>query len=165
MFGMPSQKPRSPGLFRLRNLLVGALAIGVICGIWLGDFLPGLGLGGGGFGVGVGPNGILGISSGTNADAEFNVGAEHPDKSNGKSLRVVVKDWNYFVRSTGGDQPIGLEDLVDRVKELPGDADGIQLRVYRTESARATAEQRLQDALKAANVAESAVYVAPDIVE
>ncbi len=164
MFGMPSQKPRSPGLFRLRNLLGGALVVGVICGVWLGDFLPGLGTGGG-IGVGVGSTGIMGTPTGTDRSAEFNVGKEQIDKTNGKSLRVVVKDWNFFVRSGGEDTPIVLDDLVKRVEQLPGDADGIRLRVYRTESARATAEQRLQDALKSAKVAESAVYFAPDIVE
>lgn len=164
MFGMPSQKPRSPGWFRLRNLLGGALAVGVICGIWLGDFLPGLGTGGG-IGVGVGSTGIMGTPSGIDQAAEFNVGQEHVDKTAGKSLRVVVKDWNFFVRTGGDDTPILLDDLVKRVATLPGDADGIRLRVYRTESARATAEHRLQDALKAANVSESAIYFAPDIVE
>lgn len=164
MFGMSPQKPRSPGLFRLRNLLGGALVIGVICGIWLGDFLPGLG-GGGGIGVGVGSTGLIGTPTGDDPDAEFNVGKEQTDAATGKSLRVVVKDWNYFVRAGGKDTPILLDDLVQRVADVPGDTDGIRLRVYRTESARATAENRLQDALKDAQVPESAVYFAPDIVE
>ncbi len=164
MFGMPSQKPRSPGWFRLRNLLGGALVVGVICGVWLGDFLPGLGTGGG-IGFGVGSTGVMGTPTGVDRAAEFNVGKEHVDKTAGKSLRVVVKDWNYFVRTGDKDTPITLEDLVERVAQLPGDADGIKLRVYRTESARATAEHRLQDALKTASVAESAIYFAPDIVE
>ncbi len=164
MFGSATQTPRSPGWFRLRNLLGGALVIGVICGVWLSDFLPGLGTGGG-VGVGVGSTGIMGTPNGIEKDAEFNVGKEHTDKSAGKSLRILIEDWNYLIRSEGKNTPIALEDLVKRVAGLEGDADGIRLRVYRTESARATAEHRLQDALKAANVPESAIYLAPEVVE
>ena len=164
MFGPPQNLPRSPGLFRLRNLLGGALVIGVISGIWLGDMLPGLGTGGG-VGIGVGNTGIMGTPTGQEKNAEFNVGKEHVDKSTGKSLRVIIEDWNYLVRSNGKDVPITLDELVQQVTKLKGDADGVRLRVYRTESARATAEHKLQEALKAAHVPDAAVYIAPDVVE
>lgn len=162
MFGPSQNTPRAPGIFRLRNLLGGALVIGVISGIWMADKLPGLGTGGG-VGIGVGNTGIMGTPTGIEKNAEFNVGKEHVDKTAGKSLRVVIEDWNYLVRSGDSETPIELDTLVKQVAKLKGDADGIRLRVYRTESARATAEHKLQDALKAANIPESAIYIAPDI--
>ncbi len=164
MFGSSQNTSRGPGLFRLRNLLGGALVIGVISGIWLGDLLPGLGTGGG-VGVGIGNTGIMGTPNGVEKDAEFNVGSEHVDKTAGKSLRVIIEDWNYLVRSGEKETPLELDALVKEVAKQKGDADGIRLRVYRRESARTTAEEKLREALTAAKIPwETAVYVAPDPV-
>ncbi|HET6426506.1 MAG TPA: hypothetical protein VFG20_22630 [Planctomycetaceae bacterium] len=168
MFGSSQKPPRSPGLFRMRNLIGGALALGVICGVWIADWLPNLGWGlgtGGGVGVGIGNTGIMGTPSGDDKNAEFNVGREHVDKTSGKSLRVVIEDWNYLLRRGDKETPIELDALVKEVSKVEGDADGVRLRVYRRESARATAEDKLRHALTAAKIPwDTAVYVAPEPV-
>lgn len=159
MFGAGTPAQRGPGLFRLRNMLGGALIIGLITGAYFSDWMPGLGTGGNAaISLNVSPD-----DTGNN-NAEFNVG-DDAGKGTGGPLRVVIKDWNYFIRVGKTDTPVELADLVTAVAEAKGDADGIRLRVYRTDSARATAEHKLQDALKAAGVVETAVYFSPEPIE
>ncbi len=159
MFGANAPAQRGPGLFRLRNLLGGALIIGLITGAYFSDWMPGLGNGG---------NAAISLSASPeetgNNSAEFSVGGDSGNGTGGP-LRVVIKDWNYFVRVGKTDTPVELADLVTAVKEAKGDRDGIRLRVYRSDSARATAEHKLQDALKEAGIAETAVYFSPEPVE
>lgn len=159
MFGTNVNPPRGPGLFRLRNMLGGALIVGLITGAYFSDWVPGLGSGG---------NATISLNAdatdkGDNT-AEFNVGTE-TGHGTGGPLKVVIKDWNYFVRVGKTDTPIELADLIAAIGTAKGDPDGIRLRVYRTDSARATAEHKLQDALKTAGIAESAVYFSPEPVE
>ncbi|OYW15139.1 MAG: hypothetical protein B7Z55_15240, partial [Planctomycetales bacterium 12-60-4] len=119
-----------------------------------------------GNGVGIGQSGWSGKSDGTaETQAELGVSSETAKGTAPESLRVVIKDRNYYLRSGGSETPIDLDALVSMVQSAIGDDDGIKLRIYRTESARVTAELQLRESLKTVDVADSAIYTSPDVVE
>lgn len=164
MIGVLPGGSKGPGLFRMRNLLSGALALGLVAGVYLGEWFPSLG-GGLGLGVRSAPSSKSTSATTNNSTAEFNVGSAGIADGNSGSLRVVIKERSFFVRQGSQDKPIAIDALVAAIKSAKGDADGIRARVYRAGSARPTAEQQLTDALKAADVPESAVYVSAEPVE
>lgn len=154
---------------RMRYVVGGALILGIAAGVWLSDFLKGIGTGDG---IGIGQSGMSGVQS-TVADSTPELGLSSspvPDRKPSESalpesLRVLIRDRSFFLRDGGDLQPIELADLVNLVTAVPGDADGIRLRLFRASSARVTAERGLLDALAAADVPEAALYISPEPID
>lgn len=149
------------GLFKFRNVVGVALVLGIAAGVWMGDLFKGFGTGGDG--VGIGRSGTTGLSADAAPEQAVDLGVS--GAAHRQPYRVVIKDRSYFLREGAADTPVTLEKLVELVTASPGDEDGVRVRVYQTESARVTAGVRLRDALKAADVPESAAYWSPDAVE
>jgi len=77
-------------------------------------------------------------------------------------VRVVVEDREYKLRRTGSDgqeqlQPIALAELIELVRGVSGDEDGVRVRIVRHDSSRAAAEELLRQRLIEAGVAETAM--------
>jgi hypothetical protein len=147
-------------MFKLRNVAGAALVIGIAAGIWLGDLWKGFGTGSG-LGLGNGGDQVTLVSSSreTTPDAS----AESPaEPVAGNVLRVVIRDRSYYLKTGREERRLTLEDLVQAVRNTPGDADGLRLRVYRAEDARVTADVQLREALRGAQIPESAIFWSPD---
>ncbi len=148
---------------RMRYVVGGALVLGIAAGIWLGDLFKGIGTGDG---IGIGQSGFSGVTTGlTSGSADLGVSSENSSDVVPESLRVIIKDREYYLRSGDDETPIDLNALVGMVQSASGDDDGIKLRIYRTGSARVTAMLQLRDALKASGVAEGAIYSSPDLLD
>jgi hypothetical protein len=149
----------------MRYVVGGALALGIAAGVWLSDWFKGIGLGEGSA-VGIGQSGWDGVQ--TNAEgqaADLGVSYQTPLPAGAPTLRVVIKDRSYFLRDGETDTPIELAALVDAVKQHPADEDGIRLRLYRTNTARVTAELQLREALQTAGIPDAAVFTYEHAVE
>ncbi len=150
---------------RMRYVIGGALVLGIVAGVWLSDLLKGLGSGNG---VGIGQAGLEGVAvqiDPATTGSDLGVSTESTTGVAATSLKVLIKDRGYFLRTGDLDSPIDLEALVPMVRAATGDDDGIKLRIYRSGTARVTAELQLREALRAANVAEGAIYTSPGISE
>ena len=80
-------------------------------------------------------------------------------------LKVVIDEGAYIIRSTAGDRPVKISEVVALVKAATGDADGIRVRVYRKKASRMAEGHALQDAFVAAGISESAVVWAPTAID
>lgn len=171
-------------LFQKKTWIAGAVAAGVLVGINMPEFWKGPGTGSGTTGVGIGtPSAnapetadpksdsselasvakkIVKESASTNdqqstADqAAATAPAEKPDV-----VKVVVAERAFALRSEKGERPIQLPEIIELVKQAPGDTDGIRLRIYRKPSSRASAEDALQTALSDAGIREDVVEWVP----
>jgi hypothetical protein len=147
-------------MFKLRNVAGVALVLGIAAGVWLSDFWKGFG-GGNGIGLGKGGNAVS-ISSGDGESVPVAVENSPSTVHAGHTVRIVIRDRSYFLRTGQEETPVSLEQILDAVRSAPGDDDGVKLRVYRAESSRPTAELQLQETLQKADVPESATYWSPD---
>lgn len=151
-------------MFKVRYLVGAALVLGIAAGVWLGEFWKGFGWGGGsGFGYG---DSLLVTAQPTNSTtppAKDDVQDSSPTPM--PTVRVVIRDRSYYLKQSREEQPIALQDLVALVQRAAGDEDGIRLRIYRAESSRATAELQLQEALRAVDIPESAIYWSPEVAQ
>jgi hypothetical protein len=150
---------------RMRYVIGGALVLGIVAGVWLSDLLKGLGSGNG---VGIGQAGLEGVAvqvDPATTGSDLGLSSESTTGVAATSLKVLIKDRGYFLRTGDLDSPIDLEALVPMVQAATGDDDGIKLRIYRSGTARVTAELQLREALRAADVAEGAIYTSPGITE
>lgn len=142
--------------FRLRNIVVGALVLGIAAGIWLADVFKGLG-GGNTFGVGFSDS-----SATKSKDQAELVGYSKPDGRSPAStaglMRILIDDRDYYLLLKDEDQPIDLESLVQRVKETNPNDDGLRAIVNCTAESRPSAELKLKDAFQAAGIPKKAVY-------
>jgi hypothetical protein len=150
-------------MFKLRNIAGVALVLGVAAGVWLSDVWKGIGSGEG-IGVGNGKT-VVSLESGDATDAAPELGVEGPASTTnaGKTLRVVIRDRSYFLKNGAKETPTTLDELVQSLRGVSGDDDGVKLRVYRAENARVTADVQLREALQAADVPEAATYWSNDI--
>ena len=157
---------RSRGmLFRKRNVLGAALVAGIGVGLYLGK-LPGIGNGGNGFfGFGVPTNNKQAESDGDkkSSDAVKPLPAPvdstpaNPDAIPADVIRIAIDEHKYLIQSNGKEIPIALSDLVDHVRKATGDVDGIKLKIFEKETARAKAEEDLKAALADAQIDEKQV--------
>jgi hypothetical protein len=151
--------------FRMRYVAGGALVLGIAAGVWLGDWFKGFGPGGTGTGFGTSnSDGVLtSVGEGT---ADLGVATDQPVSAVvTPPLRVVIRDRSYFLRDGDQETPIDLLALVATVARHPADEDGIKLRIYRANSARAKTVQDLVDAVHTAGITDAAIYTSPDAVE
>lgn len=150
---------------RMRYIIGGALVLGIVAGVWLSDLLKGLGSGNG---VGIGQAGLEGVAvqiDPATTGSDLGLSSESTTGVAATSLKVLIKDRGYFLRTGDLDSTIDLEALVPMVQAATGDDDGIKLRIYRSGTARVTAELQLREALRAADVAEGAIYTSPGMTE
>ena len=151
--------------FRMRYVVGGALVLGIAAGVWLGDWFKGFGPGGTGTGFGTSNTDGVQTSVGDGV-ADIGVATDRPASAvTLPTLRVVIRDRSYFLRDGDQETPIELPDLVDLVVKHPADEDGLKLRVYRANSARAKTVDDLAHAVRSASVADAAVYISQDAVE
>ena len=151
----------------MKSLIVLGLVLvaGVIVGTYLPDFWKGFG-GGSTVGVGIGdPK----AGSKTESVETPTTLSDEPTSTAPVNvppvLKVVVDEQTYLIRSTEGDRPVKISEVVALVKAAAGDADGIRVRVYRKKASRMAAGHALQDAFVAAGISESAVFWAPTAID
>ena len=148
-------------LFRKRTVLGAALIAGVIIGQYLPDFWNGFG-GGSTVGVGIGDP-----APGTKGKPSTNP-TETPIEDDIKLpanvppvIKVVIDDRSYFIRSSEGDRPVEIAEVIALAKVAEGDADGIRVRVYRKGTSRPSTENALQEAFNEAKISDTAVFWIP----
>jgi len=149
--------------FRLRNLALGALVLGILAGLWLGDVFKGFG-GGDSLGIGLGNSGPRTSRSRTEL-ANFTTADESEADGESGLVRILIDDRDYFVRLPKEDRPIDLATLVKLVKSKAPNADGLRAIIDRTSASRPSAEHRLLAALKEAGIPEKGVYLRPEPVD
>jgi hypothetical protein len=135
----------SGGPFRTRNLMAVVLAAGIGLGIYLGQF------------KGFGPGGDGGGGIGTSAPKPTRTKKEATDKF----VRVVIDGQHYLLRENTGDKPVELPELIKLIQDVPGDEDGIRVRVYEMTTMRMKAEEDLKKAIAEAEIPETAVLWVP----
>ena len=152
-------------LFRKRNVLGAALVAGIGVGLYLGK-LPGIGNGGNGFfGFGVPADNKRTDSEGDDKSSDDAISLPAPVESTPADsdaipsdvVRIAIDEHKYLVQSKGKEIPIALSDLVEHVKKATGDVDGIKLKIFEKETARAKAEEDLKAALAEAKIDEKQV--------
>ena len=155
-------------LFRKRNILGTALIAGIGLGVYFGQFK--------GFGLGGGSQFGLGLSDAeTQATIESTAGATKPlDPENritphdvSHVVRVLIDDRKFKLKSeiSGEEIAVDLEKLIELIKHAPGDQDGLRVRIYRTATARASAEESLKQELTAAGIDETSIFWVPNPVK
>ena len=167
---------------RKRTILGGTLAIGLVAGIWLSDMLPHLGSG---FGLGSGGDGILGQPDASNVSVQVGDSSRQPDataESNDPGVKpirtdaeplddvltILVDGRHYAVwqktRKGNGYFPAELDELVKLALDAEPNDVGLRVRILRSNSARATAWQKLQLELVQAGVPASEIVLPKDLV-
>ena len=94
-----------------------------------------------------------------------------PEVIEGGVLTVVIDEYDYFVQTIVQDaeaerrelRPTTLEEIVKFADRASGDRNGIRVRVLRRDTARASAEAKLQTALQQ-RVNADAVYMAEELL-
>ena len=85
------------------------------------------------------------------------------------ALHVLIDDFDYLIRiRKDGDEQwtgIDLDRLLVVAAEAPGDSNGIRVRVQKRVTARASAEQKLRDALAAQGIGSDAVFESSELLE
>ena len=154
------EKSRS-WLFRKRTVLGAALIAGVIVGQYLPNFWNGFG-GGSSVGVGIGDP-APGTKSEPSTDStdkpatdEITLPTNVPPV-----IKVVIDERSYFIRSSEGDRPVEITEVIALAKAAAGDADGIRVRVYRKGTSRPSTENALQEAFNEAKISDTAVFWIP----
>jgi hypothetical protein len=163
---------KSRGLLIRKRTILGAV---LVAGIGLGIFLNKLGFDFGfGKGRGKGNDGeaqtTTSIVNGANSSPEANDRSKTDDVEivgSGTSatapdvVRVVIDDRKYLLRQEDKETPIELPQLIDLIKQAPGDATQIKARIYRKMTARMKTEEDLKRELLAAEIPDAVVIWVP----
>ena len=83
-------------------------------------------------------------------------------------VRVVIDDHDFLLRNSQDDSKdvkISLPKLIQRIKQAPGDGDGLRVRIYRKTTARASTEENLKNELATAGIEETAIFWVPTPVK
>lgn len=78
-------------------------------------------------------------------------------KANDEVIKVWISDRTFRRSETDTTQAVAIEDIVSAVKAAQGSEEGIKLVVYLEESARASAQEELTNALNSAEIPETAI--------
>ncbi len=138
-----------------RGLKVGGglIVLGVVAGTFLAKLLPEFE---GGDGVLPGAKSQAKVESQTEevpdreAEKEITLGSD-------RVLRIAIQNRSYWLDSDANRNELSLEQVVRLAKEAPGDENGIRVHIRRDETARAKAEEDLQQALLDAGLPPTAV--------
>ena len=151
-------------LFRKRNIL----GVVLIAGIWLGAYLGKWGLGlGDGFGLGKGGNVGLPTDSGSSTEngEQTIVGMDQGESPtlprSTKFVKVLIDDREFLLVDGAKETPITLPKLMELVQQVPGDDDGIRLRIYEKATARMSTEESLKEAIEREKIPDTAVIWVP----
>lgn len=159
--------------FRKRHILSAALVAGIGLGVYLGQF-KGFGLGGGShIGIGTSDGAVEGdaqvvAESSAPIATPLEPAKDEEAISASDVVRVVIDERKFLVRSRkkeGGGVPMELPKLIELIKQAPGDADGIRVRISMTTNARASAEEGLRKELEAAGIDDSSILWLPAPVQ
>ncbi len=149
-----------------KRVLGGGAVIILLVGMWMGNFFQGFGLGtGGGNGSGEdeGDPGRTQVSLTTEQPP-----AEPPESEpsqislySDEVLTVLVTGTEYQVEteSTGAAafEPATLEEIVSRAEDMPGDRNGIRVRLRFSRTAESGATSDLYERLQAAGIEREAI--------
>ncbi|MBM84271.1 MAG: hypothetical protein CMJ78_27260 [Planctomycetaceae bacterium] len=151
---------------KVKRITFGAILVaGVVIGTYLNDMLPKMGAG-----VGIGAQ-----ASSTTPDLRPD--GEQPEEPKDEPpklarpeiLEVLIDNRDFLVRMlVDGEaryQQLSMKELITFAKQVPGNDDGIKVKIARRESSRATAEMELRDQLLEAGIKDSAVLWQKDFVE
>lgn len=168
---------------RKRTIVGGTLAVGLIVGIWFSGFLPQLGSG---LGLGSGGDTVIGKPDTSRVSVNASPGeseqstSSEPTSKESKPvpvnveplddvLTILVEDRHYAVwkktRSGNGFFPSELADVVTLATNSKPNDDGLRVRILRSESARVTAWQKLQQELVQAGIPPESILMAKDLVK
>jgi hypothetical protein len=146
--------------------LIGVGILVAIAGAFLSmitGLFPGLG-GGTGEGDGTDPNNVEVNSSADTTDVETVPPAE--DLESDGVMDIVIDGETYLVKQTGGTRiKLSLEDIVQRAPDMPGNSDGILVKVGCKRSSVYSAERELKEKLAAAGVSEDKIDWVEETVE
>lgn len=168
---------------RKRTIVGGTLAVGLIVGIWLSGFLPQLGSG-----LGLGTGGDTVIGKPETSQVSVNASLDETEQSNSSELKskkpkpapvdveplddvltILVEDRHYAVwkktRTGNGFFPSELSAVVTLAMNSKPNDDGLRVRILRSESARVTAWQKLQQELVQAGIPAESILMAKDLVK
>lgn len=147
--------------------LIGVGILVAIAGAFLSmitGLFPGLGGGGTGEGDGTDPNNVEVNSSADATDVDTVPPAE--DLESDGVMDIVIDGETYLVKQTGGTRvKLSLEDIVHRAPDMPGNADGILVKVACKRSSKYSAERDLKEKLAAVGVGEDKVDWVEETVE
>lgn len=156
--------------FLMRGLGV-IVAIAIAIGIWLGGLFKNIG-----FDTGTGGGTVTPLVS---SDSQTSLKdspqpsseeSEDSDKPNVVGTQevvvVIIDDRSYFLRADIGvtETRVSLDALIELVKNAQGNEDEIRLRVFRRNSARASTENALKQALSDSQIPSAAVQWVDEII-
>lgn len=153
---------------RIRNIAAVALAAGIALGIWMADWFKG---------IGFGQRGLDGILSSVDTGSSGMVAQPAALKSTEpaspatdpippqKSVTILIEDRSYFLETETGRHQVTLERIRDLTSAATGDENGFRIKIARASSSRPTAERDLEEALKTAEIPETAIYWKPGVAE
>ena len=156
-----SNKKKSNAPKRLATYGGGALVIGLLLGLMLD--LPGFGTSQ----DGEDPMAtVTGVQNNQLVEAKSAADDMHADDTapveDTSVVTVRIDDRIYGVRTINDGEevfwPTALDEVVQQVKAVSGNQDGVRVRVLRKSTARAAAEQALKKALDAAGVNDDQIY-------
>lgn len=94
--------------------------------------------------------------------SDLTADASQPTPLQFEVLTVLIDDRSYFVSDPQRPEEfatqIGLEELVGRASQAPGDSSGVRVKVVRRRTARVSAKAELGRALHEAGIPDEAVY-------
>ncbi len=130
----------------------GLVLLGLVAGTFLGQWLPDFD----------GGEGVIPVKGSKPAKIENTpVDTERPKATTGPRdvLLITIKGRSYWVEPQANEaaQEVSLERAVELAKAAAGDEDGIRVRVNRDGSARAKAEEDLEQALLEAGVTRDSI--------
>jgi len=132
----------------------GLVLLGLVAGTFLGKWLPKFD----------GGEGVIPIQGSTPDSNEKKTPSPTSDSTTAPAdargdLHITIKDRGYWVAADaeGALQEITLEQAVKLATATTGDTNGIRVRVTRAPTARARAEENLEQALLDANIARDSI--------
>lgn len=156
---MPAAESRRRGTSKKVALGGGCiLALGILMGMYMK--IPGWGGGT-----------MVSTSTGDQTETASSSNSDQTDNNlpTAGLITVLIDDRAYSIAKADGDNivytPTAIAAIVQQAQQVPGNEDGIKVRVLRKESARATAESNLRNALVDAGIDAGAIYMPRSFVQ
>jgi len=158
------------------RLFGASLVAAAAFGVYLAGKLPGWGLGSGsGNGSGNGSISDTRIDGTPDGQTQMpvppanqkTVPAEAVELTEPKALELVVDGAGYALKSDSSENrtPITLDQIPPLLTRRTGDDEGVRVRIFRRENALPSAEEKLDTALRAAGVPDSAVHKVDGLIK
>lgn len=153
---MNTPTPTRTALLPLRKKIVGGgIIVGLIAlGLWWNGLGPGLGPGDGGGGDGTSESSSTSTSS-NNGDGHTSHDDGDRDSLSpgpGDRLTVLIRGDRYELVREDRNVPVTLEEIVELVREMPGDDDGIRVVITHDPTGVSGAQSDLEQALATAGL-------------